>query len=279
MKIDAHQHYWKLDRGDYGWLTPDPGVLYRDYLPADLTPQLKQTGIDRTIVVQAAPTLAETEYLLELCEQEPTLAGVVGWLDLESEDFSAQLERLSANPYFLGLRPMLQDMNDDTYILRPRVIKSLGLMADRQTPLDILVFPRHLTHIKRMLEQVPGLRAVIDHLAKPSIAEGTLEPWSTDIARIAGEHPGVYCKLSGMVTEANHTSWKQEDFVPYVHHIVASFGTERILFGSDWPVCLLAASYQEVVALLESVLPEGMEAADKEKLFGANAAAFYKVQL
>lgn len=279
MRIDAHQHYWKLDRGDYGWLKPSAGILYRDYLPSDLTPHLKQTAIDQTIVVQAAPTLAETEYLLELCEQEPTLAGVVGWLDLESDDFTAQLERLSGNPYFLGLRPMLQDLEDDTYILRPKVLRALEQMAERQTPLDILVFPRHLPHIKRMLDQVPGLRAVIDHLAKPSIADGTLEPWSTEIARITSDHPQVYCKLSGMVTEADHETWKPEDFIPYVHHIVASFGPERILFGSDWPVCLLAASYQEVVALLESVLPEGMAPADKEKLFGANAAVFYKLPL
>ncbi|WP_274362557.1 amidohydrolase family protein [Paenibacillus thermotolerans] len=275
MRIDAHQHYWKIGRGDYGWLTPSAGILHRDYMPADLAPELKANGIEKTVAVQAAPTVAETEFLLELCERENSLAGVVGWLDLEGGGFEEQLLRLKRNPYFLGIRPMLQDLEDDAYILRPKVLESLRLLAEHQVRFDVLVFPRHLPHIVTLLERVPGLKAVVDHLAKPSIAEGITEPWGSLMRDIAS-YPNVYCKLSGMVTEALHQAWKQEDFVPYVHHVIDAFGTSRVMFGSDWPVCLLSASdYGEVVAVLERALPDGMSEREKERLFGLNAAEFY----
>ena len=275
MRVDAHQHYWKIGRGDYGWLTPKSGILYRDYMPEDLVPHLHTCGIDLTVVVQAAPTVGETEFLLSLCEQEPTLAGAVGWLDLEADHFAAELDRLRAHPYFVGLRPMLQDISDDGYILRPKVLRALERMAELEVPLDILIFPRHLPHIKRMLEQVPGLKAVIDHLAKPPIASGALDPWREQMEAIAADHPNVSCKLSGMVTEARPHAWQPADFVPYVHHIVSVFGPNRILFGSDWPVCLQQAEYGDVVRLLEKVLPDHMTREDRDKLFGWNAVRFY----
>lgn len=279
MRVDAHQHYWKLERGDYGWLTPNLKKLYRDYLPADLLATLQAQRIDKTIVVQAAPTVAETEYLLELCEQEETLVGVVGWLDLDASDFSQHYTRLRNNPYFIGLRPMLQDIADDMYILRPRVMRSLQQLAEDQFPLDLLVHPRHLPHVITMLEQVPGIRAVVDHLAKPNIAEGILDPWRSDIAQIA-QYPNVYCKLSGMVTEAQHERWTATDFIPYVQHILSIFGSKRTMFGSDWPVCLLAArDYGQVIHLLEDVLPEDLTALDRDNIFGLNALEFYKIIL
>jgi L-fuconolactonase len=276
VKVDAHQHYWKVDRGDYGWLTPETGVLYRDFLPADMKPLLAECGIDRTIVVQAAPTIDETEFLLTLCEEEQTLAGVVGWMDLEADDFAAQFLRLRRNPYFVGLRPMLQDLDDDAYIVRPKVIESLRLLASHQFPLDLLVYPRHLPYVLRLIDQLPELRAVIDHVAKPSIADAVLEPWRGLMKDIAA-HPTVYCKLSGMVTEADHRRWKPEHFTPYVHHVLECFGISRVMFGSDWPVCLLAAEYGDVYRLLQEVLPSGLSEEDLDKLFGGNALEFYRL--
>ncbi|MFD0869058.1 Predicted metal-dependent hydrolase of the TIM-barrel fold [Chlamydia abortus] len=275
-RIDAHQHYWKLSRGDYGWLTPDSGVLYRDYLPGDLKEHLREQSIDRTIVVQAAPTIEETEYLLALCEEEETLAGVVGWIDLEADDFHEQYARLAANRYFLGIRPMLQDLPDDRWILRPKVISALEKLARDEFPVDLLVKPRHLVHILELMKQVPGLRAVVDHLAKPNIKEGVMEPWSTHIKELA-QFPNLYCKLSGMVTEADHEQWRTNDFIPYVHHVVECFGAERVMFGSDWPVCLLAVSYQEVTGLLNECLPAYITEQDKERIFGENASRFYRL--
>lgn len=276
MRIDAHQHYWEVERGDYGWLSPEAGILYKDLGPADLAPQLQEHRIDATIVVQAAPTVAETEYLLALCEREPTLAGAVGWIDPESEGFEATLVRLKASPYFLGIRPMLQDLDDDAYIVRPKVIEALRLLAKHDAALDVLVRPRQLPHVLRMLELVPGLRAIVDHIAKPNIAGHVTETWLGHMEAIAA-FPNVYCKLSGMVTEADHKRWQPDDIVPYVRHVCNLFGPDRVVFGSDWPVCLLAASYEQVVRLLEEALPTDWTAKQREAVFGGNAAAFYRI--
>ncbi|KIL40474.1 amidohydrolase [Gordoniibacillus kamchatkensis] len=276
MRIDAHQHYWRLDRGDYGWLTPDAGILYRDYGPSDLAPHLRSRGIGATVAVQAAPTVAETEYLLTLCAGEPTLAGVVGWVDPEADDFEATLVRLKRSPYFLGIRPMLQDLEDDAYIVRPKVLESLRTLVRHDLALDLLVRPRQLPHAAAMLAAVPGLRAVVDHIAKPDIAAGITEPWRSDLAAVAA-YPNVYCKLSGMVTEADHRAWRREHLEPYIREVCRLFGPQRVMFGSDWPVCLLAASYDEVAAALEASLPPEWTEADRAAVFGANAAAFYRI--
>jgi len=280
MRIDAHQHFWLLERGDYGWLTPSLTKLYRDFLPGDLEPELQKAGMDRTVLVQAAPTVAETEYMLSLCEESPRIAGVVGWLDFEADDFEEQFLRLRENPYFVGLRPMLQDLEDDRWILRPKVISALRILEKHGFPLDILIFPRHLPVIRELMDIVPNLRGVIDHLAKPYIKDGIFQPWAEQIAELA-KYPNLYCKLSGMVTEADHEGWRSNpaQFAPYVRHVVSSFGYDRIMFGSDWPVCLLAASYAEVVSLLESSLPEDMTDEQRRLLFGGNAARFYGLKL
>jgi L-fuconolactonase len=276
MRIDAHQHYWKVERGDYGWLTPEAGILYKDFGPADLEAQLEEHRIDATIVVQAAPTTAETEYLLELCEQEPTLAGAVGWIDPEADDFEATLLRLKASKYFLGIRPMLQDMADDAYIVRPKVLEALRLLVKHDAALDLLVRPRQLPHVLRMLELVPGIRAIVDHIAKPDIAGHVTDPWLDHMEAIAA-YPNVYCKLSGMVTEADHERWQPEDIIPYVRLVCKRFGPDRVVFGSDWPVCLLAASYEQVVRILEEALPPEWTAKQRQAVFGGNAAAFYRI--
>jgi L-fuconolactonase len=276
MRVDAHQHFWKVERGDYGWLTPDLGVLYRDYLPADLQPHLDALKVDKTVLVQAAPTVEETDFLLDLYDETPFVAGVVGWLDLESPQFPEQLERYRQRPGFLGVRPMLQDLPDDRWILRPQVLENLTCLAAAELPLDLLVKPRHLPVVLELLESLPELRAVVDHAAKPFIAQGLLEPWREQMSRIAA-FPRVMCKLSGLITEADHQNWQTDHLRPYVHHAVQAFGADRVMFGSDWPVCLLAGSYRDVHDALVKALPDGLSAAEWEAVFGENAVRFYRL--
>jgi L-fuconolactonase len=276
MRIDSHQHYWKVDRGDYYWMSPAVQILCRDYLPADLRPLLVQHGIEKTIVVQAAQTTNETDFLLQLASQDDSIAGVVGWLDMDDPGFSDQFERYRKHPKFIGLRPMLQDLPDDEWILRPRVLEALKLVADADFPFDFLTYPRHLPYVLKVLELIPGLRAVIDHISKPEIRVGKLEPWKEWMARLA-LHENLYCKLSGMITEADHKLWTTEDLRPYVEHVVECFGVDRLMFGSDWPVCLLAGSYSQVIGAVTEVLSPILDESAEQKLFGENATRFYKL--
>jgi L-fuconolactonase len=252
-----------------------PAVLMRDYLPADLAPHLAKHRIEKTVLVQAADTVAETDFLLDIAQQTDSVAGVVGWLDMES-DFLAQFERYCQNPKFIGIRPMLQDLPDDDYILRPRVLAALKHVAERDFPFDILTYPRQLPYVLQALEQVPNLRGVVDHISKPNIREKQREPWYSDIAKVAA-HPRIYCKLSGMITEADTQHWTAEDLRPYIEHVLDCFGAERVLFGSDWPVCLVAGSYDQVIGALETVLRPHLDATTERAVFGENAARFYKI--
>lgn len=277
MRIDAHQHYWKLSRGDYGWMTPDMGVLYRDYLPADLKPSLERHKIDRTVLVQAAPTVAETDFMLSLAAADETIGGVVGWLDMADPAFPVLFDNYRQKPAFVGIRPMLHDLADDGWVSQPVVIENLKLLAARDFPFDFLVRPQHLPHVLDVLEQVPNLRAVIDHIAKPLIQDQVFAPWDSQISAIA-RHENVYCKLSGMVTEADHAAWTPADLKPYVEHVIASFGEDRVMFGSDWPVCLLASSYDGVIGALEEILAPSLDEESRGKVFGGNAARFYGIE-
>lgn len=277
VRIDAHQHFWKIERNDYGWITPEIPVLYRDFLPDDLRPELREQKIDATILVQAAPTLEETEYILELAAHEPFVAGVVGWLDPEHPDFKEQYKKLREHPKFVGLRIMIQEMEDSAKLLSPPFLQALSFLSEEDLPVDLLVLPYQLPHLAEMLERVPGLRGVIDHLAKPPIASGEIEPWRSRMAEIA-RHPGICCKLSGMVTEAS-TDWKPEDFRIYIETVLELFGPERILFGSDWPVCLTAATYADTVELVLGTLRERLSSHEIDAAFGTNAATFYKLNV
>jgi L-fuconolactonase len=271
--IDSHQHFWLTSRGDYGWMGDHVKPLLRDFMPGDLEPLLRRAGIDRTILVQAAETEAETDFLLEIAARTPFVAGVVGWLDMDADGFAERLAHYRANPYFVGLRPMLQDLEDDAFILRPRVLDNLRRVADSGLAFDILTFPRHLPNVAKALEAVPGLRAVVDHLSKPSIATGDLDPWAADIAAVAA-FPNVSCKVSGMVTEAG-TDWTLDDLAPYVDHVARCFGADRLLFGSDWPVATLAAEYGEVAHAARALLGRHFGPDEMAKVFGENAARFY----
>ena len=257
-------------------MTPSIPILYRDYLPADLRPSLLRHNIQKTVLVQAAQTVAETDFLLSLAADDDSIAGVVGWLDMEDPEFSAQFERYRKKAKFIGLRPMLQDIPDDQWILRLRVLEAIRVVAESDFPFEFLTYPRHLPYVLQVLQSVPRLRAVIDHISKPEIRAGKLEPWGSRITRLAG-HPNLYCKLSGMITEADHLHWSTDDLRPYVEHVVESFGFNRVMFGSDWPVCLCAGSYDQVIDALNTILSSRLNEETGQRLFGENAVQFYKL--
>lgn len=277
MRIDAHQHYWSISRTDYGWITEDLPVLYRNYLPEDLDVHLKKHNIDGTIVVQAAPTIEETEYILTLADQSDSILGVVGWLDLFDSSHREYFERFREHPKFVGFRIMIQDMSDASRVLEREFVEALQEYARMDIPVDLLVKSNQLEVLGELLDAVPDLRGVIDHIGKPCIAEQVFEPWATQIERLS-RHPNVYCKISGMVTEADHLAWEPEHLKPYIEHVLQMFGVERVMFGTDWPVCLLAASYDEVVEALEQAIPETWGEQERAKLFGENARRFYKLR-
>jgi L-fuconolactonase len=257
-------------------MSPKVAALCRDYLPEDLRPWLVKNRIDKTILVQAAQTRAETDFLLELSQQADFVAGIVGWLDLEGPNFAAGLEQYSKKPKFLGVRPMLQDLEQDDWILRPAVLDSLKLIAQRDLPFEFLTYTRHLPHVLKVLDKIPGLRAVVDHISKPEIKRRTLEPWRSLLAEVA-QHPNIHCKLSGMITEADHKAWTAQDLRPYVEHALECFGFERVMFGSDWPVCVLAGSYDQVLGAVQTILKPHLNEQREANVFGGNAARFYRL--
>ncbi len=272
--LDAHHHFWRPSRGDYHWMSGAPAVLDRDYMPADMLPALRRFGVEKTIVVQAAETEAETDFLLDIAAETPFVAGVVGWLDMDSDDFPARLAHYAKKPKFVGVRPMLQDLGDDAWIVRPRVLRNLRHVAGSGLAFDFLTFPRHLPYVAEALAATAGLRAVIDHVSKPSIGPGTLDPWRADIERVAA-FGNVSCKLSGMITEADPANWTAADLEPYVHHVVKCFGPDRLMFGSDWPVCRVAGEYADVLLGLTLALPP--ELRGDERIFAGNAERFYRI--
>ncbi|MCF8568466.1 amidohydrolase family protein [Alicyclobacillus tolerans] len=278
MKVDAHQHFWVLERGDYTWLNSESGVLYRDYLPNDLMLHLGGVGIARTVVVQAAPTRMETEFLLEIAQNEETVAGVVGWLDLESSSFPNEFAMLRKKAKFVGIRPMLQDIQDDKWILRDKVIDNLRVLVNEDFPLDLLIYPRHIPYITELFDRLPKLRGVINHMAKPNIVHQERYPW-LEAMRELSAHPTIMCKISGFVTRANCTNWSVDDIRPFVADVIELFGVNRVMYGSDWPVCLLGANYPDVYAAVMHALPPFMTEADLAKIFGENAIHFYHLSL
>lgn len=276
MRIDAHQHYWKIERGDYGWITPDIPLLYRDFLPSHLRPHLKNHRLDGTIVVQAAPTLAETEYILSLASENDSILGVVGYLDVNDQQCLKHYEKFKQHSKFMGFRVMIQEMSDANIILKPHFVETLHYFSKEDVPIDLLLLSSQLNSLVRLMEQVPDIRGVINHIAKPEIAKGKLNPWESQMKELA-KYPKIYCKLSGMVTEADHASWTLEQFNVYIIKVIQMFGSKRIMFGSDWPVCLLAADYDQMMNILIQALPESWTEEEHRRLFGLNAKIFYKL--
>lgn len=272
MRIDAHQHFWSVARGDYGWLQPGH-VLYRDFLPADLAPELASSGIQRTVLVQAAPTVAETEFILQLADSNDFVGGVVGWIDFEDPLHERQLQRFAGHGKFLGVRPMIQSIAADDWMLQDRLSWAYRALIGANLTFDALCLPRHLPHLYELCLRYPSLRIVIDHCAKPNIREQQFEQWARDIERIARDTSAM-CKLSGLVTEAS-SDWNVDSLRPYVRHVLDVFGPARVMWGSDWPVCLLASNYARWREAAESLIAAGDA---REQVFGATAARFYDLK-
>lgn len=274
-RIDAHQHFWSLARGDYGWLTPELEPIYRDFLPDDLRPLLAEAGIDSTILVQAAPTVAETEFMLGLARDEPYIRGVVGWVDFEDPHAPDEIARLARQPSLVGLRPMIQDIADDGWMLGEGLVPAFDALIAADLTFDALTLPRHLPALRALLARLPNMRTVIDHGSKPMIRDGTMDGWDRDMAALASETP-AFCKLSGLVTEAN-AGWTVDDLRPYVDHLLDTFGPDRLVWGSDWPVCTLASSYGRWVEVTRELL-SGLVEDERSAILGGNAARAYRLR-
>ena len=274
MRLDSHQHFWKYSAADYPWIPAGSG-LQRDWLPADLDLLQAPLGFDGSIAVQAHQSVAEARWLLELAAGNPRIRGVVGWVDLRSDRVVESLAELSANPRFVGVRHVVQDEPDDLFLVRPEFVRGIAQLRQFGLTYDLLLFPRQLPAAIQLVRQFPDQPFVLDHIAKPGIKAGTLSPWREQIRELAA-FPNVLCKVSGLVTEADHRMWTPEDFVPYLEVVFEAFGVERLMFGSDWPVCLLAAGYEQVFSLVRDfALKAAPEARAHEALFGGNAARFY----
>ena len=275
-RIDAHQHYWALSRGDYGWLRPEMVPIHRDFAPTDLDPLLRDAGITGTIAVQAAPTEAETRYLLALAAGCDTILGVVGWSDLEAADAPARIRALAAEPLLVGLRPMVHDIADDDWLLRSALGPALAEMQSQGLVFDALVRPRHLPRLIRFAQAYPELPVVIDHLAKPDIAAGpdgaSWSAWARGMAALAAM-PQVSCKLSGMATESG-PDWDVARLRPFASLVLELFGPERLLWGSDWPVLRLAGRYPQWWQATAELLATQPQAA-RDAILGGNAARIY----
>jgi len=276
MRIDAHQHFWRMDRGDYGWLTAaEHPKIAHDFLPADLEPLLSAAKVDKTILVQAAPTEAETAFLLGLAEHSSLIAGVVGWIDFDASDAPSRVARLAGKGKLVGLRPMMQDLPDDEWMLGPQVARVVEAMQRGDLCFDALVKPRHLHALVEFLDRHPDLSVVIDHGAKPDIARGGLEPWAITIRHIA-KNSTAFCKLSGLVTEAG-PNWSADTLRPFVDVLLESFGASRLMWGSDWPVLLEAGDYERWLDAA-TLLTAGLSAEDRALIFGGTAATFYGIE-
>jgi len=279
IKIDAHQHYWEPRRGDYGWMPADDPVLARRYTPGDLADALARHDITQTVLVQAAATVEETEYLLGIADATPSVAAVVGWVDFEDPEHLHHLRRLAKHPKFVGVRPMIQDIADADWMLRDDVQWAFEAVTALDLSFDALGFPRHLGNFLRLSRRYPDMRVVIDHCMKPQIRDygprsQEFERWADGMAQLA-DGTRAFCKLSGLVTEAS-ADWNIETLEPYAAHVLAVFGADRVMWGSDWPVCQLRASYANwhdaAISLTNSLTDE-----DRDQVFGGTASRFYRL--
>lgn len=275
MNIDSHQHFWRYSETEYPWIgkgTP----LERDWLPRDLEAVAKPVGINSSIVVQARETIEESYWLLKLADESPFIKGVVGWVDFRSEKVSEDLAALSKHKNFVGVRHVVQSQPAD-FMLQPDFLRGIGELRAFDLAYDLLLFPKHLPSAIKVAQQFQHQRFVLDHIAKPMIRAGMMQPWKRDIIEL-GKNKNVFCKISGMVTEAKMPEWKKEDFRPYLDVVLDAFGEDRVMFGSDWPVCLLAGTYTEVHGLVADYFNQFPEQA-RQKIFGENAVKFYKLPI
>ena len=275
MIIDSHLHFWKYSPVSHAWISDELRVLRRNFLPEDLLPQFQNSGVSKGVAVQAAQTEAETDFLLQLAEEHDLIAGVVGWVDLRADSLASQLERWAGNKRLKGFRHLIQDEPHPDFMRQPELIRGLELCAQQGYTYDLLVKPHQLDEAIELLSNLPEIPIVLDHIAKPEIAAQKKDPWRTHIKELAS-FPHLCCKLSGMITEANWEAWTLADIKPYIEVILESFGPQRIMYGSDWPVCLLAGSYPRVIELVRETISE-LSPTEQADIWGETATRFYQL--
>jgi L-fuconolactonase len=274
--IDSHHHLWEIDRFDYSWM-PDGSPLATDFGPADLKPLAEKAGVDYTVIVQAVGSVDEARWLLELAEEHEFIAGVVGWVDLTDPEVGYTLDELQRSKYFVGVRHIWESEQDPGWIVNSGAVEGLKELSRRDIAFDFLAKPPNLPYIPQVMDQIPDLRAVVDHIAKPLIADHVVEPWLTEMRKVASIN-GLHCKISGMVTEADQQNWTIDDLRPYVHHVLGMFGSDRLMFGTDWPVCTLASDYGRVADTAREILAS-LSPSAKADVFGGTAARFYRLDV
>jgi L-fuconolactonase len=278
MIVDAHQHFWKYNRTEYDWIDDALSALRRDFLPADAKKEMDAAGIDACIAVQARQTIDETRWLLQLAEAHPFIAGVVGWVDLQAEDVRDQLEEFAANPRLVGIRHVVQTEPDDRFLLKPAFCRGISLLDDLELAYDILIYPKHLQVADEFVSRFTHLRFVLDHMAKPDIRGGEIRDWERGIRRLA-QHPCVYCKVSGLVTEADWHNWTRDQIDPYLDVVFDCFGPNRLIAGSDWPVCNVAGGYARAMSVVTDYLSRrGIAAAERDEVLGGTAQRVWRLR-
>ena len=273
MRIDSHQHFWRYNPGRDRWITEEMAVLRKDFLPEQLQPELAASNMQGSIAVQANQSEEETLFLLELAARNAFIRGVVGWVDLCAGNIERRLDFFSQHEKLCGFRHIVQAEADDRFMLRPAFLRGISCLEKFGFTYDILIYPKQLPAAIELVSKFPGQLFVIDHIAKPPIKERHSSGWGLEMRELAA-HPNVYCKVSGMVTEADWKHWKPDDFKPYLDLVFEAFGVDRLMYGSDWPVCLLAAGYREVANVIVDYT-KNLSQTDQEKIFGLNAARFY----
>lgn len=276
MRVDAHQHFWRYTPAGYAWIDESMRALRRDFLPEDLAPEMRRAGVERCITVQVRQTLEETRWLLELADRHAFVAGVVGWVDLQADDVEAQLASVAGHPALLGVRHLVQSEPDDRFMSGRAFRRGIGALAAHGLTYDILVYPRHLPAAADLVEAFPGQPFVLDHLAKPPIRSGDITEWARDLARVAAA-PNVSCKLSGLVTEADWHGWMPEDIRPCLEVAFDHFGPDRLIAGSDWPVCTLAADYSRTMSVVGEYM-SARPAAEAAAVLGGNAERLWRLR-
>jgi L-fuconolactonase len=275
LRIDAHQHFWIYNEREFSWIDDSMAVLRRDFLPVDLQPQLEANEFHGSVVVQTRQTLEETGWLLALAKQNTSVLGVVGWADLCSPDIALQLKDLAANPKLVGLRHIVQSEPDDRFLLRPDFLRGIAALEEFDLAYDILIYAKHLPVASEFVQRFPRQRFVLDHMAKPPIKVKEIDSWADGIRRLSA-FPNVFCKISGLVTEADWQRWTADDIAPYLDVAFDSFGPDRLMIGSDWPVCLVAASYAQATGLVkEYILKRAPDRASD--VLGGNAQRFWRL--
>jgi L-fuconolactonase len=276
MRIDAHQHFWTYSPEEYGWIDDSMQTLRRNFLPEDLTSDLQRNGFEGSVAVQARQTLDETRHLLSLADQNSQVLGVVGWVDLRSRDVRSQLSEFSNHPKFVGVRHIVQSEPDDRFLLREDLMRGIAALEEFDLAYDMLIYTHHLPVAAEFVERFPRQRFVLDHMAKPPIKSGEIGDWTEGIRRLA-EFQNVFCKLSGLVTEADWQNWKPEHITPYLDVAFKAFGPERLMIGSDWPVCLVAATYTSAMNVVQNWLRQ-FPVETQAAVLGENAQRFWKLR-